>query len=333
MDYPISVPSVGLVGGKFVDEDPVQGTPGSLIPSVWGNSVTDELLAVISAAGLVAAEADLTQLLQAIRRIAQVGAGGSGVDTGVANAYAVAYAPAVQSRADMLVLRFKVKTTNTGPSTFSPNGLAAKSIVGRSQASLQGGEIVADGICTVVWSTTLDKWVLISCTGGGAEASQLDAETGTDNKKWMSPLRVFQAIAKVVVQATETAFGWAKVATQVQTNAGTDDATIVTPKKLRFGFAISLTPNGYIAFPTWLGGLVIQWGSVAVPASGTSLVTFPLAFPNETLALFASLGFNSYTASSTPFVGIQAWTAKVSASIQNGYSSSASLVYWLALGR
>ena len=48
MDYPKSVPSVGLVDGRFVDENPVAGTPGSLIPAVWGNSVTQEILSVIN---------------------------------------------------------------------------------------------------------------------------------------------------------------------------------------------------------------------------------------------------------------------------------------------
>lgn len=67
MDYPISVPSVGLVGGKFVDEDTASGTVGSLIPSAWGNAVTDELLGVIKAAGLVPSETDLNQLVKAIR--------------------------------------------------------------------------------------------------------------------------------------------------------------------------------------------------------------------------------------------------------------------------
>ncbi|MFJ4143535.1 phage tail protein [Pseudomonas sp. NPDC089734] len=71
MDYPKNVTGVGLVNGKFVDEDVVSGTPGSLIPASWGNGVTDELLAVIQAAQLDPNEEDLDQLLEAIRYIVQ----------------------------------------------------------------------------------------------------------------------------------------------------------------------------------------------------------------------------------------------------------------------
>lgn len=63
MDYPKSVPNVGLVGGKFVDENTATGVVGSLIPSAWGNAVTDELLTVIKAAGLEPTEGKNTQLL------------------------------------------------------------------------------------------------------------------------------------------------------------------------------------------------------------------------------------------------------------------------------
>ena len=66
MDYPKSVPSVGLVDGRFVDENPVAGTPGSLIPAVWGNSVTQEILNVIKAARLTPDEARTDQLASAI---------------------------------------------------------------------------------------------------------------------------------------------------------------------------------------------------------------------------------------------------------------------------
>lgn len=67
MDYPKSVPNVGLVAGKFIDENTLTGAVGSLIPSAWGNSVTDEILAVIKAAGIEPAEAETDQLLKAIR--------------------------------------------------------------------------------------------------------------------------------------------------------------------------------------------------------------------------------------------------------------------------
>lgn len=70
MDYPVSVPGVGLVGGKFVDEDAAVGQIGSLIPAAWGNAVTDEIVAVIEAAGLTPSEADNTQMLQAMRELA-----------------------------------------------------------------------------------------------------------------------------------------------------------------------------------------------------------------------------------------------------------------------
>lgn len=81
-------------------------------------------------------------------------------------------------------------------------------------------------------------------------------------------------------QATEGVAGGARVATQVQTNEGVDDAAYITAKKLRWGFAVSLTPNGYIAFPSWLSGLIIQWGFTPAVAIDTNVPTsFPLAFP------------------------------------------------------
>ncbi len=70
MDFPKSTPSAGLVNGRFVDEDLVTGSPGSLILASWANQVTDELLAVIKDAGLDPKENDSAQLLQAIKKIA-----------------------------------------------------------------------------------------------------------------------------------------------------------------------------------------------------------------------------------------------------------------------
>lgn len=65
MDYPKSVPGVGLQHGQFVDEDAALGLIGSLIPAAWGNSLTDELLNVIRASGLEPDEKDHGQVLKA----------------------------------------------------------------------------------------------------------------------------------------------------------------------------------------------------------------------------------------------------------------------------
>ncbi|WP_223453213.1 MULTISPECIES: phage tail protein [unclassified Pseudomonas] len=108
-------------------------------------------------------------------------------------------------------------------------------------------------------------------------------------KAWNAPINQgnidIAALATHTSQATEVNQGTAKVATQVQVNAGADDETIVTPKKLRFGFSISLALNGYIMFPTWLGGLVFQWGRVTQALGTISTVPFPVAFPNACMFL------------------------------------------------
>ncbi len=69
MDYPKSVPGVGLVDGQFVDEDQVAGTPGSLIPAGWGNAVTREILNLMAAGGQVPAEGDHGQMAKAVAKM------------------------------------------------------------------------------------------------------------------------------------------------------------------------------------------------------------------------------------------------------------------------
>lgn len=66
MDYPVSDPTVGLVGGKFTDGNPAGGVPASRDPAGWANLISDELIGIVVAAGLVPSDADNTQVLQAL---------------------------------------------------------------------------------------------------------------------------------------------------------------------------------------------------------------------------------------------------------------------------
>lgn len=132
--------------------------------------------------------------------------------------------------------------------------------------------------------TTWTPWNKV--IGTDDHADQVAAEAGVSTSHWMSPLRVFQAIAKKVVQATETVLGIAKIATQTQTVAGTDDATIVTPKKMRYGFAMSFSASsGYLLFPTWLGSALLQYGRATLAADTETTFTWPLAWPEACYAL------------------------------------------------
>lgn len=100
-----------------------------------------------------------------------------------------------------------------------------------------------------------------------------------------------------VKQASETVLGLMKVATQQQTDTGSADDVAVTPKKLRSGFAALMSVSGYIALPTWLGGVVIQWGRTPDSIAGSDIVvTLPITFPREVY----SIAFAGDTSPGTP---------------------------------
>lgn len=186
----------------------------------------------------------------------------------------------------------------TKPETTSAIQQAISSLVASSSAALDTlNELAAalgndPNFATTMTNALAGKAAKATTLGGyGIElATQVEAQAQSDqdNTKPMTALRVWQAIVARVTQATEAAFGWAKVATQGQLNAGTDDATFVTPKKLRAGFSISLAANGYVMFPTWLGGLIFQWGWANVGDDAIVAVPLPMAFPSTFFAAFAT---------------------------------------------
>ncbi|MFJ3010377.1 phage tail protein [Pseudomonas fluorescens] len=110
-------------------------------------------------------------------------------------------------------------------------------------------------------------------------------------KAWNAPVNQgsidIAALSVLAQQATEIKQGSAKIATQNQVNAGSDDSVIVTPKKLRLGFEASIAPNGYIVFPSWLGGLMLQWGQASMQGT-TQTFNYPTAFRSQVYQMVAT---------------------------------------------
>ncbi|MGJ7611292.1 MULTISPECIES: hypothetical protein [unclassified Variovorax] len=154
---------VGLHG--FQPGNPTLGVLATYFSNDWADAIQQELINIILAAGIAKSGADLTQVLKAIRSNALLTA----TDTGAANAAVLTFAPAIPALVDGMVLWFKAVATNTGPTTLNVNALGAKAVVGGSHAALQGGEIVADGKCMVVWNTALNSFVLVECTGAALQ--------------------------------------------------------------------------------------------------------------------------------------------------------------------
>ncbi|MFQ2439975.1 phage tail protein [Aeromonas caviae] len=167
-------------------------------------------------------------------------------------------------------------------------------------------------------------------------ATQVEVnETVTANQKADAVVTV-KTLWGWVKQASEIVQGMMKVATQTQTNAGTADDVAVTPKKLRAGFAVSLAQNGYISFPTWMGGLIIQWGRFTVnfstaPQLVASIVTYPTTFPTTCQAMSISAfstAATSYYENSVVLNGGAQFTAYTNGRVSNASQS----YYWIAVG-
>lgn len=171
-------------------------------------------------------------------------------------------------------------------------------------------------------------------SSGGAEARPRNLAVMWCIKAWNAPINQgnidIQALAALATQATEVKLGTAKIATQALTDAGDDDATIVTPKKMRWGFSILKGQNGYIVFPSWLGGVIIQWltsntGQISQGFSEDVTGPWTLAFPNACWHVIGSTGkslngngfatcridnYTLLTVSSSTYAHITGWVAR-----------------------
>jgi|GEM_PF-934303 len=83
------------------------------------------------------------------------------------------------------------------------------------------------------WQPFIEIWH----KGNLVAATQSQANSGVDDKAYLTSKTLSGVLSAQVVQATEATKGIARVATQSQTNSGVDDTTMITPKKFSAGLA------------------------------------------------------------------------------------------------
>lgn len=140
-------------------------------------------------------------------------------DSGSVNAYAAANPVPMTTLPTVsgIVQTISVKTTNTGASTYSPDGLASRPIFGLGGAALQGGEMVANGIATLVSyvGPLLNGgslcWVLFECIGGAQQVAP-----ATQNQHAVQMGQLFGGLKGIARWAGAGTYSW-KVPANVTT--------------------------------------------------------------------------------------------------------------------
>lgn len=119
-----------------------------------------------------------------------------------------------------------------------------------------------------------------------------------------------------------------------QAGSATKKVTWLSIKNNLFNGAISLGANGYIKFPTLMGGLIIQWGSVTLTTVGATLnVTFPFAFPtNCYLVVNSGNGKTGATGRQDYCATTNGWTLNGFSISQNNTFTAPAYQSWIAIG-
>ncbi|MBU2706482.1 phage tail protein [Zooshikella marina] len=104
------------------------------------------------------------------------------------------------------------------------------------------------------------------------KASDNECLEGINDSKFITPKGVVNTL---------TNFFKRKKADIDDVDSGVNNEKYITPSILKFGVKTQLDVNGYVKFPLWLGGLLIQWGEGTSESNGNLKVVFPMPYPNK----------------------------------------------------
>ena len=130
--------------------------------------------------------------------------------------------------------------------------------------------------------------------------------------------------------ATDTYTGVTQFSTDAELAAGSVTNKAVAPSKLRLGFSINIAQNGHLKFPTWLGGLVVQWGQNTIGADSNGLATLSTTFPTLCLQAVCGMGVigDPLDQNDAPYCTPIGATLR----LYNPDTNQSSLIRWIAIG-
>ena len=174
------------------------------------------------------------------------------------------------------------------------------------------------------------KMQFVSCTTGRPFLFRMDDQNGSGWTAWQDV-----AVGQRQILAAGLATGGGDlladrtitvpIASTAQAQAGTNNATAITPLRLAEAFTGTVASTGWTRLPN---GLIMQWGAATFP-SGTGIrsvvVTLPLTFPNAAYRAFACDNNDGDPA----ILGAQASTTQITV---QGNEVASGVVDWWCIG-
>lgn len=159
---------IGSSDGLFHDGDSSTNTKGTLLAAAWFNAIQEEIVSVLTAAGLTLNSASYSQLLQAILLLIESKSGNYSLDTGSTNAYVIALTPAITAYSQGEQIRFRATNANTGPCTVNAGG-GAVSLLRDDGSALVAGDIPQNSVVSATYDQATNAFMMNSVV-----ASQID---------------------------------------------------------------------------------------------------------------------------------------------------------------
>lgn len=278
--------------GRFHAGDPSTGALGTIVTADYMQSLQEEIASAVETAGLTLDPNDNSQLTKAIRAMASRTA--PLTDRGTLNAYAAVNV--VPLTAQTLVhgvrQRVTIGTTNSGASTYSPDGLPPKPILGLDLMPLEGLELLATQVADLEYVVAAavnggnGAWLLLRCAGGamqlpafsyGVAPPRFDSSTMLATTGFMSAAGFqFNPQTRYYSSAAQLALAAADVGARIFFNGATAQSVVLPktaglPVGASFHFGHGNTPGMPVSVTAYGGASIIDTNGGALVATATML--------------------------------------------------------------